>query len=146
VETKPQLEIYADDVKCTHGATIGQLVEEAIFYFLARGIPRAKAQRLWVFAFVYEIFERMELAPVRERLQTLVAARLRDRVRRPARFPTSTFAGFGPSFPFFHGKSARTIWTTSTRQRRPRSLRSSSTRSVRSTNSTTRTCTAACTG
>jgi Fe-S cluster assembly protein SufD len=78
VETKPQLEIYADDVKCTHGATIGQLDEEAIFYFLARGIPRAKAQRLLVFAFVNEIFERMELAPVRERLQTLVAERLRD--------------------------------------------------------------------
>ena len=78
VETKPQLEIYADDVKCTHGATIGQLDEEAIFYFLARGIDRPTARRLLVFAFVNEIFERMELAPVREQLQALVSRRLSE--------------------------------------------------------------------
>ena len=76
VETKPQLEIYADDVKCTHGATIGQLDDEAIFYFEARGISRETARRLLTFAFVNEIFERMELEPVRARLQAIVADRL----------------------------------------------------------------------
>jgi Fe-S cluster assembly protein SufD len=76
VETKPQLEIYADDVKCTHGATIGQLDDQAIFYCRARGIPEETARRLLVFAFVNEILDRMELAPVRERLSALVAERL----------------------------------------------------------------------
>ncbi|MEZ5064849.1 MAG: Fe-S cluster assembly protein SufD [bacterium] len=79
VETKPQLEIYADDVKCTHGATIGQIDDEAIFYCEARGIPVETARRLLVFAFVNEIFERMELDPLRERLQRIVAERLNER-------------------------------------------------------------------
>jgi Fe-S cluster assembly protein SufD len=76
VETKPQLEIYADDVKCTHGATIGQLDEEALFYFEARGIAPDVARRLLTFAFVNEIFERMDLEPVRARLQAVVTDRL----------------------------------------------------------------------
>ncbi|HMB69485.1 MAG TPA: Fe-S cluster assembly protein SufD, partial [bacterium] len=75
-ETKPQLEIYADDVKCTHGATTGQIDESAIFYFQARGIPEAEARRLLTFAFVNEIFDRMELDVVRERLRRHVADRL----------------------------------------------------------------------
>lgn len=79
VETKPQLEIYADDVKCTHGATIGQIDDEAVFYCRARGIPEALARRLLVFAFANEILERMELEPVRRALQEAVAARLATR-------------------------------------------------------------------
>ncbi len=76
VETKPQLEIYADDVKCTHGATTGQIDEQAIFYFRSRGISEQEARRQLTFAFVNEIFERMELEPVRARLRTIVADRL----------------------------------------------------------------------
>ena len=76
IDSKPQLEIYADDVKCTHGATIGQLDDEAVFYCRARGIPEDAARRLLVFAFANEIFERMELPAVRTRLQAEVARRL----------------------------------------------------------------------
>jgi Fe-S cluster assembly protein SufD len=75
-QTKPQLEIYADDVKCTHGATTGQIDESALFYFQARGIPPKEARRLLVFAFVNEIFERMESEEVQERLREMVASRL----------------------------------------------------------------------
>jgi Fe-S cluster assembly protein SufD len=76
VETKPQLEIYADDVKCTHGATVGQIDDEAIFYFQARGIDPGTARRLLIFAFANEILERMELEPVRARLRSLLEERL----------------------------------------------------------------------
>src|SRR5438105_15873092 len=51
IDTKPQLEIYADDVKCTHGATIGQIEENALFYMRSRGIDEASARRLLLFAF-----------------------------------------------------------------------------------------------
>lgn len=68
VDTKPQLEIYADDVKCTHGATIGQMNPESIFYLRARGIGEATARRMLVHAFAGEIIDRIECAPVRELL------------------------------------------------------------------------------
>ncbi|MBZ0266802.1 Fe-S cluster assembly protein SufD [bacterium] len=80
-QTKPQLEIYADDVKCTHGATTGQIDDSALFYFQARGITPKEARRLLVFAFVNEIFERMESEPVQERLREMVAARLESSER-----------------------------------------------------------------
>jgi Fe-S cluster assembly protein SufD len=76
VETRPQLEIYADDVKCTHGATVGQVDDEAIFYLMARGIDRQTARRLLVFAFANEILDRMDLESVREALRSLLTARL----------------------------------------------------------------------
>ncbi len=76
VDTKPQLEIYADDVKCTHGATVGQLDADAIFYMKARGIPEDEARGLLVFAFVNEVLERMALAPIREGLSSLLTTRL----------------------------------------------------------------------
>ena len=57
IYTKPELEIYADDVKCSHGATSGQLDEEAIFYTMSRGIPRERAKALIVFAFAQEVVE-----------------------------------------------------------------------------------------
>jgi len=75
-DTKPQLEIYADDVKCTHGATVGQLNGESIFYLRARGIPEAVARRMLIHAFAGEIVERVRCAPVREELDKLVWRRL----------------------------------------------------------------------
>ncbi len=76
VDTKPQLEIYADDVKCTHGATIGQLNEESIFYLRARGIGAETARRMLIHAFAGEIIERMERDAVREELDKVVWDRL----------------------------------------------------------------------
>ena len=75
-DSKPQLEIYADDVKCTHGATIGQLSEEALFYLRARGIDEVSARAMLVRAFAAEGLERMSLEPVREFLQTALDRRL----------------------------------------------------------------------
>jgi Fe-S cluster assembly protein SufD len=76
VDTKPQLEIYADDVKCTHGATVGQLNDESIFYLRARGIGADTARRMLIHAFAGEIIERIRYAPAREELDRLVWDRL----------------------------------------------------------------------
>ena len=76
VDTKPQLEIYADDVKCTHGATIGQLSEESIFYLRARGVGLQTARRMLIHAFAGEIIERVRYRPAREELDKLVWDRL----------------------------------------------------------------------
>ncbi len=72
IDTKPQLEIYADDVKCTHGATIGQIEEEALFYMRSRGLPEAEARALLLFAFASETLDRMKEGPVRDYLAALV--------------------------------------------------------------------------
>ena len=71
-DTKPQLEIYADDVKCTHGATIGQLNDESIFYLRARGIGLERARRMLIHAFAGEIIERIRYLPAREELDRVV--------------------------------------------------------------------------
>ena len=76
VDTKPQLEIYADDVKCTHGATIGQLNDESIFYLRARGIGAERARRMLIHAFAGEIIERVRHPATRQELDTLVWDRL----------------------------------------------------------------------
>jgi len=76
IDTKPQLEIYADDVKCTHGATVGQLSDESIFYLRARGIGAETARRMLIHAFAGEIVERIRCRPVREELDRLVWERL----------------------------------------------------------------------
>src|SRR6516164_4022238 len=76
VDTKPQLEIYADDVKCTHGATIGQLNEESIFYLRARGIAAERARRMLIHAFAAEIIERIRFTPARDELDKLIWDRL----------------------------------------------------------------------
>ncbi len=68
IDAKPELEIFADDVKCTHGATIGQLDEEAIFYLRTRGIDREAARRLLVFAFGNDIIGRIPIETLRARL------------------------------------------------------------------------------
>jgi Fe-S cluster assembly protein SufD len=76
VDTKPQLEIFADDVKCTHGATVGRLDEIAYFYLQSRGIPRAAAQQLLTYAFAAEVVGEIASVPVREALDGLVRDRL----------------------------------------------------------------------
>ena len=84
-DTKPQLEIYADDVKCTHGATIGQLDEEAVFYLRTRGVPKAVAQQMLVHAFAGEIIDRIQHDLIREELDALVW----DRLEKFAHFQTT---------------------------------------------------------
>jgi Fe-S cluster assembly protein SufD len=83
IDTKPQLEIYADDVKCTHGATVGQLNDESIFYLRARGIGLDTARRMLIHAFAAEIIDRIRYAPAREELDKLVWDRL-ERNHLPA--------------------------------------------------------------
>ncbi|HEX4264868.1 MAG TPA: Fe-S cluster assembly protein SufD [Verrucomicrobiae bacterium] len=75
-DTKPQLEIYADDVKCTHGATIGQLNDESIFYLRSRGIDTVTARRMLIHAFAGEIIERIQCDGAREELDKLVWDRI----------------------------------------------------------------------
>jgi Fe-S cluster assembly protein SufD len=72
IDTKPQLEIYADDVKCTHGATIGQVEENALFYMRSRGMEESVARSLLLLAFASECLDRMKSAPIREYLHGLV--------------------------------------------------------------------------
>lgn len=76
VDTKPQLEIYADDVKCTHGATIGQLDENQLFYLRARGIGEEDARRVLLYAFAGECLDRMAEQGVREKMSRLIHKRL----------------------------------------------------------------------
>jgi Fe-S cluster assembly protein SufD len=76
IDTKPELEIFADDVKCSHGAAVGDLDEAALFYLLARGIPRREARHMLIEAFVREAVDFVEPAVVREHLQARLARRL----------------------------------------------------------------------
>ena len=80
--TQPQLEIYADDVKCSHGATIGRLNPDELFYLRSRGIPQAEARLLQQMAFCYEVLEKISSAKCREQMQRLVEARLRELSKR----------------------------------------------------------------
>lgn len=74
-DSQPQLEIYADDVKCTHGSTTGPLDEKALFYLRSRGVGADMARRLLTYGFAAEILDRMEVRPLRERLDALVRER-----------------------------------------------------------------------
>ena len=76
VDTKPQLEIFADDVKCTHGATVGFLDPSSLFYLRSRGIPPDVARRVLTYAFAAEVVDEVALEPVRNELNRLVLARL----------------------------------------------------------------------
>jgi Fe-S cluster assembly protein SufD len=75
VDTKPQLEILADDVKCAHGATVGQLDPEQVFYLRSRGLGEVEARNLLTYAFAAEIVDRIPVASLRERLEDLVTQR-----------------------------------------------------------------------
>jgi Fe-S cluster assembly protein SufD len=72
IDTKPQLEIYADDVKCTHGATIGQIEENALFYLRSRGINEIAARRLLLLAFASECLDRMKAGAARDYSEQLI--------------------------------------------------------------------------
>jgi Fe-S cluster assembly protein SufD len=75
VDTKPQLEIFADDVKCTHGATVGRLDETALFYMRSRGIGPAESKRLLTYAFAADVIEKIELEPLKLSLERQVLDR-----------------------------------------------------------------------
>ena len=76
VYTRPFLEIYNDDVKCSHGSTIGQIDEEALFYIRSRGISERTARTLLLYAFCDEVLQQIELEPLREQLSDMVKRRL----------------------------------------------------------------------
>ena len=98
IDTKPQLEIYADDVKCTHGATIGQIEENALFYLRSRGIDEASARRLLLLAFANECLDRMKEGAVRSYLEELINASVlawQGRCRRDAALPKHAARGIG---------------------------------------------------
>ncbi len=88
IDTKPQLEIYADDVKCTHGATIGQVDENALFYLRSRGLDEVSAKHLLLQAFANECMDRMNSGLVRDHLERLVTECLPE---------TAKFSGDGPA-------------------------------------------------
>ncbi len=79
VNTKPQLEIFADDVKCTHGAAIGQLDDDALFYLRARGISLGEARHMLIEAFAGEVLDGIPVAPIRERLMQTMEEKLAGR-------------------------------------------------------------------
>ena len=74
IDTKPQLEIFADDVKCAHGATVGQLEGEEVFYLRSRGLSDAAARNLLTYAFGAEIIDRIPVATLKQRLEQIVLA------------------------------------------------------------------------
>lgn len=80
--TQPMLEIYADDVKCNHGATVGQLNEAALFYMRQRGISLDEAKLLLKFAFVGEVIDKVDLEPLKDRLHYLVEKRFRGELNK----------------------------------------------------------------
>ncbi|HZH72724.1 MAG TPA: Fe-S cluster assembly protein SufD [Mariniphaga sp.] len=82
MQTKPQLIIDADDVKCSHGATVGQIDEEALFYLRARGIEEKAARLMMMNAFTHEVIQQIQVDPLRDRIDDLVDKRLRGDVAR----------------------------------------------------------------
>ena len=80
--TQPMLEIYADDVKCAHGSTVGQLNDAALFYMQQRGISKKEAKLLLEFAFINEAIDHMKLEPLRDRLHYLVEKRFRGELNK----------------------------------------------------------------
>jgi len=83
VDTRPRLEIFADDVKCAHGAAVGQLNEDAMFYLRSRGIPQKAARGLLTYAFVGEMLELIQVESLRSHVEKLVASRLPARGVEP---------------------------------------------------------------
>ena len=82
VNSKPQLVIDADDVKCSHGATVGQIDEEAMFYLRSRGIGLEEARMMMMFGFAHDIIQRVKLDPLREQIDMLVEKRLRGELSK----------------------------------------------------------------
>ena len=157
INTKPQLEIFANDVKCTHGAAVGQLDDEALFYLRSRGLGDAEARRLLIHAFAADVLNRLPLEPVRAGVETSAAAAgagvagrgMRRVPMAPvasaphamldvARDPQTTFRSCGGA----STASRSSTWTT---RRRRRSRRASSIGWRGTTARRTRTFIAACT-
>jgi Fe-S cluster assembly protein SufD len=84
MDTKPQLEIYADDVKCSHGATVGQLDDNALFYMQSRGIDKRQARLMLMFGFAHEVIQNIRVEALRERMDNLVMQRLKGELSRCA--------------------------------------------------------------
>ncbi len=84
MDAKPQLEIYADDVKCSHGATVGQINEEALFYLRSRGISKKEARLMLMFGFAHEVIKNINIEALQERMDNLVMQRLRGELSRCA--------------------------------------------------------------
>jgi Fe-S cluster assembly protein SufD len=84
MDSKPQLEIYADDVKCSHGATVGQLDGDALFYLQSRGIDKREARLMLMFGFAHEVIQNIKIEPLRERMDNLVMQRLKGELSRCA--------------------------------------------------------------
>jgi Fe-S cluster assembly protein SufD len=82
IDTRPQLEIYADDVKCSHGSTVGQLNDAALFYMQQRGVTLHEARLLLQNAFINEVIDKMQLLPLRDRLHYLVEKRFRGELNK----------------------------------------------------------------
>ena len=76
INTKPQLEIFADDVRCSHGCTIGQLDETALFYLQTRGIPKKEAKALMTYAFANNVLESVQLPSLKKRINGQIARKL----------------------------------------------------------------------
>ena len=76
VNTKPQLEIFADDVRCSHGCTIGQLDQEALFYLRSRGIPKKEAKALMTYAFANNVLESVQIPSLKKKINKLIANKL----------------------------------------------------------------------
>jgi Fe-S cluster assembly protein SufD len=76
MNTKPQLEIFADDVKCSHGTTTGQIDEEALFYMRSRGISQPEAMSLLMFAFCADVVSQIKIDSVREYLENVITRKL----------------------------------------------------------------------
>jgi Fe-S cluster assembly protein SufD len=84
MDSKPQLEIYADDVKCSHGATVGQLDGDALFYLQSRGINKREARLMLMFGFAHEVIQNIKIEPLRDRMDNLVMQRLKGELSRCA--------------------------------------------------------------
>jgi Fe-S cluster assembly protein SufD len=82
IDVRPQLEIYNDDVRCSHGATAGKLDDAMLFYLLSRGLDRATAQRLLKWAFLEDVISQVTLAPLRRQIEERFAGQLRDEALR----------------------------------------------------------------
>ena len=82
VNSKPQLEIFADDVKCSHGCTIGQMDEEALFYLRSRGIPKKEAKALLTYAFANNVLESVQLPSLKKRINGQIARKLEEEESR----------------------------------------------------------------
>ena len=84
MDTKPQLEIYADDVKCSHGATVGRIDDEQMFYLRSRGIDQQAAQKMIIYAFAAELTEALDDGLLKQQVLARIGQRLR---RRSMSFP-----------------------------------------------------------